>query len=368
MRDIVSAPSSAGWAGRRFINAIFTVPLGRVVDNATLLSAYEARIERLGLERAADEALRRMVRFWLVGDRTRHMFVPDVDSVSDFESRARLFEAGAGVAVEALGSQVERMAEAGRITFDAVLTTTSTGNLMPGLSYRLARRLGGLVRRDSLLVDLGNVGCTGSAKALALARALDAAYRHVLVVAVELPTTLLETRTARPDVWQGNCTFGDGAVAMVVSAAPDLGDMGLALEDLRYHQQADSGFDLIHWAYGRYYTFALADEKRFDREVAQCVIDAIGADPSAAGEGEQRWAVHPAGVLLLLRLRKKLGVTVEALAPSVQHYRRYSNMSSASLPFVLADVAAGTPRGATINLLTMGAGFNVMHGRVRRES
>jgi predicted naringenin-chalcone synthase len=41
-------------------------------------------------------------------------------------------------------------------------------------------------------------------------------------------------------------------------------------------------------------------------------------------------------------------------------------MSSASVLFVLKELAASAPVGAAINILTMGAGFNVVYGRVRR--
>jgi hypothetical protein len=41
-------------------------------------------------------------------------------------------------------------------------------------------------------------------------------------------------------------------------------------------------------------------------------------------------------------------------------------MSSAGIVHILKSVAADTPTGAAINLLTMGAGFNVIYGRVRK--
>jgi predicted naringenin-chalcone synthase len=41
-------------------------------------------------------------------------------------------------------------------------------------------------------------------------------------------------------------------------------------------------------------------------------------------------------------------------------------MSSASVLYVLKELAAATPIGSAINVLTMGAGFNVVYGRVRR--
>jgi alkylresorcinol/alkylpyrone synthase len=246
-----------------------------------------------------------------------------------------------------------------------VLTTTSTGNLMPGLSYRMARLLGDLVRPDSLIVDLANVGCTGSSKALNLARSLDASFRNILVLAVELPTTLVDLSGADFDLWQGNCTFGDGAAALWVSDDAGQGPHALALEEMRYQQRAEAGLGLIRWCYRDYYSFALADHKTFENDVRQIVADAL-KEAEAGWREEPRWAIHPAGIALLMRLSRELKIPKEAIQASVAHYRENSNMSSVSVLFVLRDLAATTPVGSAINLLTMGAGFNVVYGRVRR--
>jgi predicted naringenin-chalcone synthase len=184
------------------------------------------------------------------------------------------------------------------------------------------------------------------------------------VVAVELPTTLLDVTSPRMDIWQGNCTFGDGAAAVWVSST--LNHDAMALEDLHYSHQADTGLDLIRWDYRRYYTFALADEKTFNNDVRQFVMNALSAT-EAGWKNEPRWAIHPAGISLLVRIGRKVGIPQEALQPSLAHYRKYSNMSSASLLFILKGLAANTPAGSAINLLTMGAGFNVIYGRVRKE-
>ena len=65
-------------------------------------------------------------------------------------------------------------------------------------------------------------------------------------------------------------------------------------------------------------------------------------------------------------LARPLGLSLQALRPSTDHYRAHSNMSSAGILHILNDVATTTPIGAGINLLTMGAGFTVIYGRVRR--
>jgi predicted naringenin-chalcone synthase len=349
----------------RFINQLFTASLGEVWTNERTLKVYEQAFDRLPLDEKPREELREFVRYQLIGERKRRSVVPDPTKLSDFQSRASVFESGAEEALSQLAAQIAPAATAAEITFDAVLTTTSTGNLMPGLSYRLARHLGPLIQPNTLFLDLGNVGCTGSSKAINLARSLDPSFHNILVVAVELPTTLVDFKATEFDLWQGNCTFGDGAAAVWISDDMEQGPLALALEEIRYQQFAETGLHLIRWGYGDYYRFRLADHKTFEIDVKQLVAGAL-REAEAGWKEEPRWAIHPAGIALLMRLSRELKIPKEAITPSVAHYRENSNMSSTSVLYVLNELAATTPVGSAINVLTMGAGFNVVYGRVRR--
>jgi predicted naringenin-chalcone synthase len=349
----------------RFINDIYTAPVGEPWTNERLLPAYEHAVERLPLEAEPLQALRDFVRFQLIGERSRRTVVPEWESLGHFRGRADAFEKGANQALTLLAEKIAAAADASKTTFDAVLTTTSTGNLMPGLSYRIANRLGGLVRRDSLLVDLGNVGCTGSSKLLNLAKSLDPSFKNILAVSLELPTTLVDLTSQDFDIWQGNCTFGDGAAALWISDDVEQGSQALALEQIHYQQFAETGIPLIRWGYGEYYGFRLANHETFESDV-KAFVTATLKDTETGWREEPRWAIHPAGITLLMRLSRELKMPRETIQPSVAHYRENSNMSSASVLYVLKELAQAAPVGAAINLLTMGAGFNVVYGRCRR--
>jgi predicted naringenin-chalcone synthase len=77
---------------------------------------------------------------------------------------------------------------------------------------------------------------------------------------------------------------------------------------------------------------------------------------------EALWAVHPAGIMLLLSIAKKLGIERLALEPSVRHFRCFSNMSGASILHVLKDVVDRATPGQEVRWLSMGAGFHVEYG------
>jgi predicted naringenin-chalcone synthase len=350
----------------RFINDIFTAKLGECWTNERLLPVFEQAVGRLPLGDEAVGKLLEFIRFQLVGKRSRRA-VPGWTELTDFRSRAEAYEREAERALDQLAERIAASVSPAAVSFDAVLTTTTTGNLMPGLSYRLARRLGALVRPDTFMLDLANVGCTGSSKALKMASALGPAFRNILVVAVELPSTLVDVRGTAFPLWQGNCTFGDGAAALWLSGNPLAGPRALAIEQITSRHFFQTGLDLIRWGYEDYYVFQLTDHETFESAVRGFVTEALTlADGEASWRQEPHWAIHPAGIALLMRLARKLEIPATAVGPSVDHYREFSNMSSVSVLYVLEGLADQTPVNSAINLLTMGAGFDVIYGRLRR--
>ncbi|MEM6599713.1 MAG: hypothetical protein AAF635_16380, partial [Cyanobacteria bacterium P01_C01_bin.69] len=304
----------------RVINAIFTASLGEKWRNQDLLPHYEKAIEALPLPAEKQEQLADATKYFLMGQRERNG-VPNWLELSSFDERAAAFETLAEKILNNIAEQVHASIDQQRkdVVFDAIITTTSTGNLMPGLSYRLATKLGHRVNSNTAFWDLGNVGCTGSLKALNLANSLDSSFSNILVAAVEAPTTLINLKAETVDIWQGNCTFGDGAAALWLSFQPNEAGPSLRLDKIVYQQYAQAGLDLIHWKYSDYYTFALADEKTFNQEVQSHVSQAL-SNTQADWQDSNYWASHPAGITLLLRLSRKLGISRRALKPSAKHF------------------------------------------------
>lgn len=344
----------------RFIQSIHTAPMGPTWSNAEMLQVYEPLVERLPLPDETISELLDFLRFQLIGERSRQTCLPEFQNPGGFAERAAAAEAGVERGLLGLAEQIDRDGE----PFDAVIGITSTAGIMPGISYRMAHHLGSGVRPDALMVDIAHAGCTAGFQALRLVSTLSESIRRVLLVSVETPTTLVSFDSLKRDVWQGNCTFGDGCVAVSLGHGEPSG-LGLELELLETRQWSGEGLDLIRWGYGSYYQFALRDEKRFDADVREYVAGTL-REREADWKSEPRWAIHPAGIALLVRLSRKLGIPGNAIAPSTAHYRRFSNMSSVSLLQIVGEVAADLEPGAAINLLSMGAGFSVCYGRVRR--
>ncbi len=348
----------------RYINHIFTATPERTWTNQEVLPYFRNAIENLALADDQLETLLNSVNYFMVGKRSRQATDEWVE-LDDFASRAEIFERYAEQLLDNLANQILSQINGKAMTFDAIITTTSTGNLMPGLSYRMAKKLENYVPSTSLLLDLGNVGCTGGIKALNCATHLDQDFSNILVVSVEIPCTLINMKSKRIDVWQGNCTFGDGAAVLWVSNDPHQSEQVLKIEQIHYQQQSDTGFGLIRWGYSNYYTFNVEDEKKFNKNVREYLTRAL-EHTADSWRNNPHWAIHPAGILLLMRLARKLGIPKQSMQATTQHYERYSNMSSAGILHITQSLQQKVNKDEVINLITMGAGFNVIYGCLRK--
>ncbi len=107
--------------------------------------------------------------------------------------------------------------DAGEI--DAVLISTCTGYLCPGLTSYVSEQLG--LRPDVFALDLVGQGCGAALPNLRAAEAILAAgrARHVLSICVEVCSAAFYLDND-PGVLISACLFGDGSGAAVVSRQP----------------------------------------------------------------------------------------------------------------------------------------------------
>jgi predicted naringenin-chalcone synthase len=229
---------------------------------------------------------------------------------------------------------------------------------MPGLADQAANILHDRVSRHALLLDLANAGCTGSSRALQMGASLGPEIRDILIVVVEPTSTLADPRSVERSNWQGVCTFGDGAAGVWLSSEPGNGAAQLD-KIVSWHGNEP---DLIHWEKGsNYYRFGLTDPEGFESSVRREILEAtkqIGWDKKSGA----LCGIHPAGIMLLLSLAKKLELDRAALEPSIRHFRAFSNMSSASILHILRELLITARPGQEVRWLTMGTGFHVVYG------
>jgi alkylresorcinol/alkylpyrone synthase len=252
------------------------------------------------------------------------------ESIDELQARFRegalaLSEAAARRALERAGW------EPGQVDF--VATTTCTGRLTPSLDAHLVARLG--CRPD---VQRAHVGDTGCAAALV---ALQQAWNHVralpghraLVVAAEICSAAY-VHDDRLESAVAHAIFADGAGALAL-AGEGAGPRIVAHRTrFRPEHLGVMGFEYP----GGRPRVVLSKEVR--RIGPQMLAEMAGALMDAQGlkrEDVRHWVLHSAGRGVLDRARAVLGLEEAALAHSRSVLRRFGNMSSATILFVLDE-------------------------------
>ncbi len=244
---------------------------------------------------------------------------------------------------------------------DAVLISTCTGYLCPGLTSYVSERLG--LRANVFTLDLVGQGCGAALPNLRTAEALLAAKRarKVLSVCVEVCSAAFYLDDD-PGVLISACLFGDGAGAAVLTGKPR------------------PNCRRVEWKSG---TSCLAPEKRDTlrfghkggmlRNMLSLQVPQIAGDEAAklfteslAAAGVKRdrvagWIFHAGGRDVLSALRDKVGLTESDVRHSAAVLREFGNISSPTVLFVLqAALHDAVPDGLWW-MSAFGAGFSC-HG------
>lgn len=242
-------------------------------------------------------------------------------------ARMRLFERFApDLAVEAVAG-LRLGARARDVTH--VIAVSCTGLSAPGLDLQLVERCG--LDPSVERTVIGFMGCYAAVNALKLARHIvrSEPAARVLVVCVELCTLHLQQTDDLEQVLSF-LVFGDGCAAALISADP----CGLSLDRFHAALMPEAG-DQITWT---------VRDQGFDMFLSGQVPASVGTalrmdrdrilDGAAIGDIDL-WAVHPGGRSVLDAVQAALTLDPAALAASRDVLRRFGNMSSATILFVL---------------------------------
>jgi predicted naringenin-chalcone synthase len=247
-----------------------------------------------------------------------------------------------------------------------VVTVSCTGFFAPGPDYLVVRELG--LRPSTQRYHLGFMGCYGAFPALRAARDFCRSTPEavVLIVSAELCTLHLQTTDSR-DAIVASSVFADGAAAAVVSARPrPAGQPVLQLDAFETVLTADGDADMA-WSIGNQgFEMVLSSyvPRIIERHITGALAPLLATDPTLA-QGPYRaiehWAIHPGGRSILDRVQHRLDLTAEQLGPSREVLRRYGNMSSATVLFVLRAIlhASSPPKGERIVAMAFGPGLTV---------
>jgi predicted naringenin-chalcone synthase len=258
---------------------------------------------------------------------------------------------------------VNAMAEAGVTAgdIDAVIVSTCTGYLCPGLTSYVSERLG--LRPDTMALDLVGQGCGAALPNMRTGEALIASgrARHVLSICVEICSAAFYLDDDA-GVLISACLFGDGAGAAVLSAEPT----------------ADR--PRIEWKQATTLLSAAdRDELRFERRGGMLRNILTPAVPAIAGrhvetvltdalaranlqrDDIRAWIFHAGGREILAAICQQVNLTEDAVRWSADVLRDYGNVSSPCVYFVLQSALRDRAPDGYWWMSSFGAGFSC-HG------
>ena len=253
----------------------------------------------------------------------------------DPDTLARRFLTHAPALAATAATRALTAAGLGAQDIGAVLVSTCTGYLCPGLSGYVVERLG--LRPDVQAFDLVGQGCAAALPNMQLGRGLlvSDTCEHVLSVCVEVSSAAMYLDND-PGVLISACLFGDGAGAAVLSRVPDPAgrciewmDSSSLLEPA--HRDALK-FETRQGMLRNVLTRAVP-ELAADRalQVLHTVLQRAGLRRSDVGA----WIMHAGGRDVLQAVERRFELRSEDLRYSAAVLREYGNLSSAFVYFVL---------------------------------
>jgi alpha-pyrone synthase len=215
-----------------------------------------------------------------------------------------------------------------------VIVTTCTGMYAPGVDFDIVTRCGLSPSVERTMI--GFMGCYAAVNGLKLARHIvrSAQGAHVLLVNVELCTLhLQESHEVEPLL--SFLIFGDGCAASIVSSEA----VGFELGEF-YAAEVPNTRDLITWHVGNT-GFDMFLSGKVPAAIAQGLEGSHAAILGGARVADfDLWAVHPGGRSILDAVAKGFSLKPDALDMSRDILRRFGNMSSATIMFVLEAMLA----------------------------
>lgn len=247
---------------------------------------------------------------------------------------------------------------------DALFMVSSTGVSTPSLGAHLMNAMD--LNQNLQRFPLWGLGCAGGAAGLA--RAYHYALAHpdqrVVLVAVELCSLTFQYRDRSKRNLVATSLFADGAAALLLEGDEVAGSApgpALQVQDCHSTLWADT-LDLMGWdvdEHGLSVVFSTRIPRLAREELAGNVDDFLGHK----GLGVQdidHWVIHPGGTKVIAAYEEALELPASALATAREVMRRYGNMSSPTVLFVLDQLLnTQEPKAGERGLLAaLGPGFS----------
>jgi predicted naringenin-chalcone synthase len=218
-----------------------------------------------------------------------------------------------------------------------LVTVSCTGLSAPGIDLEIVRALGLPLTVSRTSVNF--MGCYAAIHALKLADAFCKADHkaNVLIVAVELCTLHFQKELTVDNI-TSSMLFGDGAAAVLVNNESGPG----VLEITHFHTRvAPDGQQDMAWelsSSGFRMTLSSYVPGLVEQSLGSLVQESL-AHANLTQEEIAHWCIHPGGKKILESAQKSIGLANGRLDTSYDVLKKYGNMSSPTILFVLREIA-----------------------------
>jgi alkylresorcinol/alkylpyrone synthase len=260
----------------------------------------------------------------------------------------------------ALATQAAQRALANaRVTadqIDAVIVSTCTGYLCPGLTSYVAENL--RLPKNTFALDLVGQGCGAALPNLRAAEALLAGgrARRVLSICVEVCSAAFYLDDD-PGVLVSACLFGDGAGAAVLSQKPG----ARSIEWKAAESSLDpSARDLLRFEtkQGMLRNILTPTVPTLAAKSAAKLFQAMAETAGIKHKHISNWIFHAGGRDVLVALQNELGLHPDDLRWSAEVLRALGNVSSSFVFHVLERALGNNAPGGLWWMCSFGAGFS----------
>jgi alkylresorcinol/alkylpyrone synthase len=298
------------------------------------------------------------------GIETRHFAMSELSQAFSLDPNTlhrRFADNAPALAAEAARKAMEH-AEAGSAEIDALIISTCTGYVCPGLTSYVSEKLG--LKSGAALADLVGHGCGAALPNLQLANSLITARhaKRVLSICVEICSAAFYVDND-PGVLVSACLFADAAGAVILGDRP--GKQIPSVEWTRYRTLLNPrDRDLL-----RFETRNGMLRNILDKSVPVVVVEHVREvlreilrEGNKSKTDIAEWILHSGGrdVLAALQSGSGLGIPAEKLRWSAEVLRENGNISSPSVIFALEKALRNDSDG-TWFLSAFGAGISC-HG------
>ena len=266
---------------------------------------------------------------------SQSVFLPRISSASGPTTGQRMRHYAEHAEPLALEAARQALDQAG-VPADEIthlVTVSCTGFAAPGVDIALIRELGLCASIER--TNVGFMGCHGALNGLRVARAFTSADSKacVLLCAVEL-CGLHFFYGWEPQKMVANALFADGAAAVVGAATGKQDGWQVVAAGSCVFPGSE---DAMTWTIGDH-GFEMTLSKQVPRLIGTHLRpwlekwlhgNGLSVDTVAS------WAVHPGGPRILDFAAAALGLTREAIAPSLEVFQECGNMSSPTILFIL---------------------------------